>query len=94
MAIGIECKLRLVLEGLIGDSKNTALRLAAEVATFGFLEVWMANLVAENHMRNEKSISPEIERRQSFTQRRFLRALESVEQIRALTRPKRIAMEI
>src|SRR5271157_212268 len=43
LAIGLECKLRLVLEGLIGDSKNTALRLAAEVATFAYLEVRMAN---------------------------------------------------
>ncbi len=94
LAIGLECKLRLVLEGLIGDSQNTALRLAAEVATFAYLEVWMANLAAENHMRNNEPIHPALDRRQTFTQRRFLRALESVEQIRAPTRPKRIAMEI
>ena len=94
LAIGLECKLRLVLEGLIGDSKNTALRLAAEVATFAYLEVWMANMSADMKMIESKPISPELERRQNFTQRRFLRALESVEQIRALTRPKRIAVEI
>ena len=37
---------------------------------------------------------PALSRRQSYTQRRFLAALKTVEEIRALTRPKRIAMEI
>ncbi len=95
LAIGLEWKLRLVLDALIGDSKNTALHLAAEVATWAYVEVWYANMAAEINMASDSMcISPELERRQTFTQKRFLRALSTVEEIRALTRPKRLAMEI
>jgi len=95
MAIGFECKLRVLLEDLIGDSKNAALKLAAESAVWSYAEYWFACMHAEHGMTGEyMRIPAEVEKRQNFTQRRLLRALATVEEIRTLTRPRRFAMEI
>ena len=83
-----------VFTGLAGDNPSPALRLAAEAATYAYLELWLSNNSAAMMWTDGKPIHPAMDRRQTFTQRRFLRALETVEEIRALTRPKRIAMEI
>jgi len=54
---------------LIGDNPSPALRLAAESATYAYLEHWLANTTAAI-IRYTKSepIHPALERRQVFTQ--------------------------
>ena len=92
--IGIDAKLREILQSLTGDNQSPCLRLAAESAAYAYLEHWLSNISAAIAQADGKAIHPALNQRQTYTQRRLLRALESVEQIRALTRPRRIAMEI
>jgi len=94
LGISIEARLMEVLTSLTGDNPSPALRLAAESATYAYLEHWLSNLSAAMARADDEAIHPALDRRQTFTQRRFLRALSTVEEIQALTRPKRIAMEI
>jgi len=94
VGIQVDAKLRDLLHSLAGDNPSPAIRLAAESACFAYLEYWLTNCAAAMARSKDKPVYPELNRRQAFTQRRFLRALETVEAIRALNRPKRIAMEI
>ncbi len=93
LGIGIEARLMEVLGSFTGDNPTPALRLAAESATYAYLEHWLANNAVAIKRSHDEAIHPALDRRQTYTQRRFLRPLETVEAIRALTKPRRLAME-
>jgi hypothetical protein len=92
----IEARLNLLITELLGDKPNPALRVAAELVGYAYFEHWLSNIVVANGISSGPvTVSPGLERRQTFTQKRLLRALKCVEEIRQLTKPRRIAtMEV
>jgi hypothetical protein len=82
---GLEVKLETLRTRLAGDNPSPALELASEAAAHAWLEFWVVELLAANEPGR---INLNLERRRTWSARRYNQALTTVERIRALTRPR------
>jgi len=86
-------KLRALRAELAGPDPSPALRLAVEAAALCWADRWFLELAAAT---KPLETSPALDRRRSWSQRRFLQALTTVERIRRLSRARvpRVAVQI
>jgi len=71
---------------LLGDQPSTALRLAVELAVYAYQDFWLTELAA---IAQERENDLTYQRRRNWAQSRLLKALRTVEQIRAASSPRR-----
>src|SRR5271157_5041172 len=86
-------KLEALYAELIGPGPvSAAVRLAAELVCFAWLDTWNVEITAIAN----PPVSPNLDRRRNWSQRRYQQALTSLERIRKLTRPRgpRVAVQI
>jgi hypothetical protein len=77
---------------LYGNDPTPSVRLAADAAVFAYSEVWTMELAGRPFGEKRKD-SALYQRRRDWAFRRYLHALETVERIRSLSRPRRIMIE-
>ncbi len=66
LGIGIETRLMEVLTSLTGDNPSAALRLAADSATYAYLDHWLSKNAAAMARSHDEPIHPALERLQTF----------------------------
>jgi len=77
-------RLKALRAELAGPDPSPALRLAAEAAALAWADRWVIELAAA---ANPLGSSPALDRRRTWSQRRFSQALQTVEKVRRLARP-------
>ncbi len=82
---GLEAKLAALRTRLAGPDPSPALELATAAAVHAWLDHWTVEMVAAHE---PGKINLTLERRRTWSQRRLLQAVQTVERIR-LTRPRR-----
>jgi hypothetical protein len=89
----LEAKLKSLRAELAGPDPSPALRLAVDAAALCWADRWVLELAAAT---KPLEVSPALDRRRGWSQRRFLQALVCCERIRRLTRPRgpRVAIQI
>ena len=89
----LTAKLRALRAELGGLDPSPALKLAVEAAALCWADRWVIELVAA---ANPLGASPALDRRRGWSQRRFSQALQTVEKVRRLARPRgpRVAIQI
>ena len=89
----LTAKLRALRAELAGPDPSPALRLAVEAAAICWADRWVLELRAAQH---PLGTSAALDRRRTWSQRRFSQALQTVEKVRRLARPRgpRVAIQI
>jgi hypothetical protein len=90
----LEAKLRSLRTELIGNGpESAALRLAVNAAILAWLDTWFCELLAA---RDPGRTNLTLERRRTWSSRRYALAVTTVERIRRLTRPRgpRVAIQV
>jgi len=82
---GLEAKLASLRTQLAGPDPSPALELATAAAVHAWLDHWTVEMVAAHE---PGKINVTLERRRTWSQRRLLQAVQTVERIRRLTRPR------
>jgi hypothetical protein len=82
---GLEAKLAALRTRLAGPDPSPALELATAAAVHAWLDHWTVEMVAAHE---PGKINLTLERRRTWSQRRLLQAVQTVEKVRRLARPR------
>ncbi len=89
----LQRKLATLRAELIGPDPSPSLKLAVAAAVHAWLDHWTVELIAA---RDPGNVTPTIERRRTWSSRRYGQALVTCERIRRLSKPRspRVAIQV
>jgi hypothetical protein len=81
----LHAKLESLETELRGPAASPALRLAAELVAYCYLDYWATEMIVAGH---PEQVSPALERRRKWAWQRYNAALVTVERVRRLSKPR------
>lgn len=84
----IDRKMSALRKELVDGSSSTAVHLAAEAAVLAWIDFYCATISQTSTQDRPTGVPPRLDRRVTWTQGRYLKALVTVERIRHLSRPR------